>query len=399
MNRTLRTVCVLGCLGLGCLSCDSDGDAAEPVGGEGEACYPNGTCDEGFACADDVCVVAVDTCGNGACETAEDAATCPADCGSLPLCGDGICQAAERVATCPKDCQPVCGDGMVEGAEVCDATNLGSSDCVSEGYTGGLLGCASNCLSYDYGRCSEKCGDGVRQGGEVCDGGDFGGDSCLHYGFAGGSLTCAGDCSAVTQGSCLDQVCGNGIVEEPEMCDGGDLQGEACTDFAQWNGGELRCASDCSAFDTARCWHMTCGNAVIEGDEVCDGTRLNYQTCASIGFEGGGTLTCDASCLEYDTSACFASVCETEADCNACFNCALTNYCMVEYNQCNANPDCGSIMSCLSGCMGNPSCAQTCKVNNPAGVADYEGLMQCALCDTCPTLCPSFQMMFGHYCL
>jgi len=46
-----------------------------------------------------------------------------------------------------------------------------------------------------------------------------------------------------------------------------------------------------------------CGNNVIEGAEVCDGTSLAGETCFSQGFHIG-TLTCNASCTGYATSQC-----------------------------------------------------------------------------------------------
>ncbi len=45
-----------------------------------------------------------------------------------------------------------------------------------------------------------------------------------------------------------------------------------------------------------------CGNGNIEGNEDCDGTDLNGETCVSRGFESG-TLSCDSSC-RFDTSQC-----------------------------------------------------------------------------------------------
>jgi len=46
-----------------------------------------------------------------------------------------------------------------------------------------------------------------------------------------------------------------------------------------------------------------CGNNVIEGSEICDGTDLNGQTCASQGY-GDGELRCVGNCLAFDTEFC-----------------------------------------------------------------------------------------------
>jgi hypothetical protein len=51
-----------------------------------------------------------------------------------------------------------------------------------------------------------------------------------------------------------------------------------------------------------------CGNDVIEGDEVCDGSDLGGETCQSQGFDGG-TLACNGDCQGFDTSGCTTGTC------------------------------------------------------------------------------------------
>jgi hypothetical protein len=46
-----------------------------------------------------------------------------------------------------------------------------------------------------------------------------------------------------------------------------------------------------------------CGNDAIDGDEVCDGTALDGEDCATQGFDGGD-LACAADCAAFDTSSC-----------------------------------------------------------------------------------------------
>lgn len=50
---------------------------------------------------------------------------------SYDVCGDGICSDSEEYATCSADCQPtaVCGNGIVEGSEVCDDGNTVTEYC------------------------------------------------------------------------------------------------------------------------------------------------------------------------------------------------------------------------------------------------------------------------------
>ena len=57
-----------------------------------------------------------------------------------------------------------------------------------------------------------------------------------------------------------------------------------------------------------------CGNNIIEGDEVCDGTELAGEDCTTQGFSEG-TLACLPDCTGFDTSNCTGGVCtdgETE---------------------------------------------------------------------------------------
>ena len=81
------------------------------------------------------------------------------------------------------------------------------------------------------GECAEpsSCGDGVVQGTEGCDGTDLGGHTCedvLAPGAAG-TPSCTAACE-LAPGTC--QLCGNGIVEGTEECDGevSDPENFAC---------------------------------------------------------------------------------------------------------------------------------------------------------------------------
>ncbi len=84
-----------------------------------------------------------------------------------------------------------CGDGEVEGDEVCD-------DMVNDGAYGG---CLPDCSDF-----AERCGDGEVNGPEAC-------DDEVNDGAYGG---CASDCSA------LGPHCGDGEMNGPEGCDNGD---------------------------------------------------------------------------------------------------------------------------------------------------------------------------------
>ncbi|MEI8255621.1 MAG: hypothetical protein WCJ30_08120, partial [Deltaproteobacteria bacterium] len=117
----------------------------------------------------------------GACQ---DLIACIGTSGSCDLLGcsaswtTGPCVAAMRAIsschqTCVTECRrAVCGDGMITSPEEdCDGSMLQpGASCVDLGFTGGTLICASNCR-YDTSACiSPRCGDGLLNGDEVCDG-------------------------------------------------------------------------------------------------------------------------------------------------------------------------------------------------------------------------------------
>ncbi len=98
----------------------------------------------------------------------------------------------------------VCGDGKVEGLEVCDPgdppqfpVNVNGLTCQDFGWESGDLGCLPDCSDYDTSNCY-TCGNGTREPVEECEGNDFGGKSCVTFGFDEGSLFCTNECKIST---------------------------------------------------------------------------------------------------------------------------------------------------------------------------------------------------------
>ena len=86
-------------------------------------------------------------------------------------------------------CRSRCGDGVTEGAETCDDSNLVDDD-----------GCDRNCTT-------TGCGNGIVTAGEVCDDGDLvDGNGC--------------------DSNCTPSACGNGVRTEIEGCDDGNVVGD-----------------------------------------------------------------------------------------------------------------------------------------------------------------------------
>lgn len=254
------------------------------------------------------------TCGNGIVEGNElcDGSTFPqgkhrcADWGYLD--GD---------IACKSDCTPtfagcrfsVCGDGMIEGPETCDSTQLGSASCTGLGFAGGMVTCTSTCSVSVAGCIAPGCNNGILEPalGEECDGANLDNGTCEAKGFAGGTISCDGTCSYDTS-ACVSPGCGNTIIEAPlEECEGANLNSQTCMSqgFLQ---GPLACSGSSCTFDTSMCIEAGCGNNIIEtGTEQCEGTNLNGASCQTLGFLQG-VVTCNPSC-QYDTSACVAPGC------------------------------------------------------------------------------------------
>ena len=253
---------------------------------------------------------------------------------SGPVCGYGMTQGSEvcdgadlksmtclllgfesGTLACASDCDafdtsacegtgPVCGNGIIEGIEVCDAANIGAETCATQGFESGTLSCSADCSGYDTTACEGTgpvCGDGVAEGDEFCDGTDLLGESCVTQGYAGGTLTCLSSCAGFDLTGCLESLCGNDTVEGAELCDGSDLGGADCGSQGFF-AGELTCNSSCNGFDTSGCVDNICGNGAVEEAETCDGTDLGTNTCVPEGFTGGD-LACDANC-GLDTAGC-----------------------------------------------------------------------------------------------
>ena len=143
---------------------------------------------------------------------------------------------------------PSCGDGRVNGAEICDDgndiegdgcdTNCTISACGNEIKGGDEAcddgnqidgdGCDSNCTE-------TGCGNGIKTGGEECD---------------DGNLADGDDCTASCTLPIPPAVCGDGIESTGEQCDDGNTDdGDGCD---------------------SNCTPTGCGNSIITDGEVCD---------------------------------------------------------------------------------------------------------------------------------
>lgn len=181
-----------------------------------------------------------------------------------------------------------------------DTTLACNGDC-SVDYNSFARGVSWDFGALEYGSepTTPVCGNGIIEGAEECDSSALSGESCTSLGFDSGTLACAGDCTFDTT-LCEGATCGNGIIEGGEQCDGSALNSQTCITQG-FTGGTLACSGSC-LFNTSSCTNPVCGNGVIEGSESCDGAALNSQTCQTLGFNTG-SLACSGSCT-FNTAGC-----------------------------------------------------------------------------------------------
>jgi cysteine-rich repeat protein len=196
-----------------------------------------------------------------ACAGLEDGVLCTTSQLSAGVCGGQVCIAAG------------CGNGVLDGDELCD-----------DGNTQGNDGCSEGCDSL------ETCGDGVRNFGEQCDCGDDPSRTRSPCTAINSDTDAASQCRA----DCTLKTCGNGIVEGIEQCEEGQPITTATCETFGYYGGALGCTAFCQ-LEPSGCVGR-CGDGSIQGVEQCDGANLGSSTtCTQIGYYRG-SLACNALC-------------------------------------------------------------------------------------------------------
>jgi cysteine-rich repeat protein len=222
----------------------------------------------------------------------------------------------------------VCGDGVTEGAEVCDdgnATDVGICNAGCTAFTtcgdgtvqnpNGTVGPDQNEECDDAAANSDvtpnacrstcknpSCGDNVIDFGETCDDGNLaGGDGC----------------SAVCLIEGAPAVCGNGATEGAEFCDDGNATDEGicnagCTAFTTCGDGTVQnpngtvgpdqneeCDDAAANSDVTAnacrilCKNPSCGDNVIDFGETCDdGNLAGGDGCSAICLIEGAPAVC-----------------------------------------------------------------------------------------------------------
>lgn len=382
-------VLILGAT-LGLLGCDNNSSGSSPfVCGDG-VCNGN---EDGTTCPEDC------YCGNDVCEEDETPTDCSEDCA---VCGDGEChEPAEDCGTCAEDCGEcaVCGNGLIEGDEECDATDLGGQTCADAGFSGGDLACTEECLldttscfNTECGNgicedgedstncpddCAESCGDGMCEAleGETC--GNCPNDCTCGESYCQDFLTCVYECTDMAcaeschEDGCLEaqdnSVLILGCIEENCSTECVDPSAEGCHTCTVTN---------CGAF-LASCYQSVCPGTC--GDGVCDGNE-DHATCPEDCSECGNDI-CEAdetagSCPDDCLVGCGDDTCdETEtcescpADCGSCpMTCGDGDCDPVMGESCATCPadctcgtaTCSEILDCLNNCGQDQTCVNSC---------------------------------------
>ncbi len=263
------------------------------------------------------------TCGN---DIIEDGEVCDGARLNDKTCADLVGHGADVKPRCNSTCSgyitddcpasTTCGNGIVEGNEVCDGTkfkntNVSCDTEVGAGSTGMVL-CGADCKSLNLSGCSAptQCGNGTIDAGEVCEAGKLGSATCASVVGEGseGNLICGDGCKHFnTTGCSAPHSCGDGNINNGETCDGENVGGKTCADVVGYGSkGTLRCSNKCTNFDTTGCSAAKlCGNGTIDPGEVCDGSMIINATCSSqVGFGSTGKVKCNDTCSGYDLSGC-----------------------------------------------------------------------------------------------
>ena len=115
-------------------------------------------CGDGTVNGPEVCDDGVDNS-----DAYTDKSHCNAGCTAMVVdfCGDGVCQSHENLMTCPQDCTSFCGDKKLQAGELCDEgmdTMTCDGDCSTPACGDGYLNMAAN----------EACDDGNQTDTDAC---------------------------------------------------------------------------------------------------------------------------------------------------------------------------------------------------------------------------------------
>ena len=263
---------------------------------------------------------------------------CVAKCGNGTVEGDEVCDDGKNdgsYGSCAADCKsrgPYCGDSTQQSPqEACD-----NGVNAITGYGNNTAQCAPGCQIAPY------CGDKITSNGEECDDGSNNGKG---YGF------CLTSCK-------LGARCGDGKKNGPEQCDDGANNGASGSD----------CQSDCT---------LKCGNGLPDPGELCDDGTAN-----NTGLYGKCRADCTPGLFCGDGFQSDSEVCDDGKNDGS-------------YGTCN--PGCMSAKYCGDGMITNPP--EVCDLGSQNSSSAYGKDLCTARCLNAP-YCgdKAVQTGFGEKC-
>ncbi|MFO0747168.1 MAG: hypothetical protein U1F43_16115 [Myxococcota bacterium] len=229
------------------------------------------------------------------------------------------------------DCDCGCG---AQDADCASTTSVAQCDFCDACGARPEDACADYILATDTTLCLVECGNGVVDGSEACDGSDLDGETCVTQGFAGGDLACDALCGFDTSG-CLSDVppfdwtcsatwygdgdCDCGCGAQDVDC-AGTADANEC-DYCIACPGSGTCLDRVDSHDTTQC----SATGAVPADWACPEAYF-------------GDGTCDCGCGAQDSD------CASTSDVTECLYC---DACGVPFgDDCSTAVDAGDTTIC-----------------------------------------------------
>lgn len=226
--------------------------------------------------------------------------------GPLTEC-QGLCTLDPASTTPSRVCVPISELGLADlqrypcGASLCEHTCNAGGQCVPVPAANGTACFVGFALDKCTGQCvdgacqaipqAERCTIGPNATGcayRTCEALEA--TSCTTIPYAPGATCAAGTCDGcgVCGAAPANCRCGNGRVDPTELCDGSELDGETCATVTMGAlpAGTLRCSSTCS-FDTAGCALAGSGGSAGTGGAPADASADAQAGAAGQAGSGG----------------------------------------------------------------------------------------------------------------
>ncbi|HQN74351.1 MAG TPA: hypothetical protein PLB16_13115, partial [bacterium] len=196
----------------------------------------------------------------------------------------------------------VCGDGNVEGSEVCEKEDVINCVEINEKlYEGGKAKCLADCSNWDTITCDEvfmECGNSIVEGIEVCDGNTMDCRDLNPDKYESGTATCGLLCDSWNESECVlnkPAVCGDGEVTGSEVCEKNEVKNCVEINEMLYESGKAKCLETCNGWDTETC---------IEREIPDDDTVICTDECSkinSVKCDGSLVMKCEFSggCLKW----------------------------------------------------------------------------------------------------